>query len=270
MTDDEVMRDLQFLTGSRHRGSILAELCEESLRPSALCDRVDATRTTVQRILAGFRERAWVEKVDGEYRATMTGRRIEQQYRSLRATAERADQFAPLARHLEPFDEPLPPAAFEDGTLTAATDGNSLAAVDRLVEWLEASDGSHVQTTTPIVADTFNETVAGLLSDGLTVDMVIDENVLERSASQFQTALQRGQNHEGVTVSVVSEPLNDGLMVRDGGAGVVAYDETNNVRAILESEDASVEAWARDRFEATKARARPLAAVLSDDPVEPS
>lgn len=268
MSDDERIRDLQFLTGSRHRGAMLAELCEEPLRPTELCDRVDATRTTVQRILAGFRERTWVEKVDGAYRATMTGRRVDERYRALRETVERADRFAPLARHLDPFDEPLPPAAFEHGTVTAATDGDPLAAVDAVVEWIEESDGGHVQTTTPIVTHTFNETVAGLLSDGLTVDMVIDENVLERSATEFEGALERGQRHDQVSVSVLPEPLSDGLVVREDAAGIVAYDETNNVRAILESDDQRVVEWVRERFEATRARARPLAAVLSEDHVE--
>lgn len=268
MTDDEVIRDLQFLTGSRHRETVLAELCEASLRPAELCDRVDATRTTVQRILAGFRERTWVEKVDGEYRATMTGRRIDEQYRSLRETVERADGFAPLATHLGEFDEPIPPEAFEHGTVTAATDGEPLAAVDRIVEWLEASGGRHVQTTTPIVANTFNETVAGQLTAGLSVDMVIDENVLERSASQFETALERGQDHEDVTVTVLQEPLSDGLIVRSDAAAIVAYDETNNVRAILESTESTVIEWVRERFEATKARAQPLSTVLPDDSVE--
>ena len=268
MTDREVMSDLQFLTGSRHRATILAALSEEPLRPTELCDRVEATRTTVQRILAGFRERTWAEKIDGRYRATLTGRRVHERYRTLWETVERADRLAPLATHLDPFDEPLPAEAFERGTITEATEQEPLAAVDRIVEWLRDSQGDHIETTTPIVANTFNETVSRLLETELSVEMVIDENVLERSMTDFETALERGQTHECVDVWVAPEPLTDGLMVRSDRAAVVAYDETNNVRAVLESDDETVVEWGRRQFERTKDRARPLADVLSERSVE--
>jgi len=264
MTDEAVTQDLQFLTGSRHRGRILEELCDEALRPTELCDRVDATRTTIQRILAGFRERTWVEKRDGRYRATVTGRRIDERYRALRTTVERADRFAPLATHLGELGAHLPPEAFETGRITAASDQDPLAAVDRIVEWLEASDGGHIQTATPIVARSFNETVASLLEDDLRVDMVIDRGVLEQSATAFETALERGQDHDQVSVSVAPEPLADGLMVRDDSAGIAGYDETNNVRAVLVSEDEAVISWARERFETIESRSRPLRDVLSE------
>jgi len=264
MTDEDVLRDLQYLTGSRHRPAILAELSREPLRPAELCERVDATRTTVQRILAGFRERTWVEKRDGQYRATITGRRIVERQQELATTVERADRLAPLATHLDGFDDPLPPEAFEAGTITAANDQQPLAAIDRVVEWLTESEGGHVQTVTPIVARSFNESVAPLLESGMSVDMVIDEGVLERSAAQFERALDRSREHERVSVSVSPEPLTDGVMVREDSAGIAAYDETNNLRALLESDDSAVVEWTREQFEAIEARSRPLADVLPE------
>lgn len=264
MTDEAVTRAIQFLSGSRHRARILDELCGEPLRPTDLCDRVDATRTTIQRILAGFRERTWVEKREGSYRATVTGRRINERYRALCRTVERADRFAPLATHLGDLGTELPAEAFETGEITAASDQEPLAAVDRIVEWLQASAGEHLRTTTPIVARSFNETAAALLDEGLSIEMVIDRGVLERSATAFETALERGREHDQVSIWVAPEPLDDGLMLCGGSAGVAAYDDTGNVRAILESEDEAVVAWVQERFETIKSRSRPLAAVLSD------
>lgn len=269
MTEDDVTRDLQCLTGSRHRARILDELSGEPLRPTDLCDRVDVTRTTIQRILAEFHERTWVEKRDGQYRATITGQRINEQYQALETTVRRADRISPLATHLSGFDAQLPPAAFETGTITAASDQEPLAAVDRIVEWLEESEGMHIRTTTPIVARSFNETVARLLESGtISVEMIIDRGVLERSAEQFEGALERGQVNQKVSVSVAQSPLTDGVMVREDSAGIAAYDETNNVRAVLESDDEAVVSWAEEQFEAIKSRSRPLVAVLSDARVE--
>jgi len=264
MTDEDVTRDIQFLTGSRHRPALLDALSEEPLRPTELCDRIDATRTTIQRILAGFRDRSWVEKRDGRYRATITGRRIADRHRRLATTVERADRFAPLAAHFDGFDTAVPPEAFETGTITSASEQDPLAAIDRVIEWLEASDGDHVRTVTPIVTRSFNATVAPLLEAGLSVEMVIDEGVLERSATEFEAALDRSQQHDGVSVSVAPAPLTDGVMVRGDSAGIAAYDETNNLRALLESDDDAFVTWANAQFEAIQSRSRPLADILSD------
>jgi len=256
--------DIQFLTGSRHRAEILDELCTEPLRPTELCDRVNATRTTIQRILAGFRDRKWVEKCDGDYRATVTGQRINERYQAFRTTVERAERFAPIATHLGAIGEDLPPAAFESGTITAASDQEPLAAVDRVVEWLRESRGQHLRTATPIVARAFNETAAALLEDGLSVDMVIDHGVLERSEESFEPALERGRTDDRISVSVNPDPLPAGLMCRSDRAGVVVYDGTNNVRAVLESSDPAVVDWVDEEFERIKADARPLETVLGE------
>lgn len=268
MTDEgTIQRDVEFLTGSGHRSTVLAQLCAEPMRPADLCDRVEATRTTIQRILAGFRDRSWVEKRDGCYHATVTGHRVNERFQELRTAVEQAHTFAPLASDLSDLDEQLPPEAFETGTVTPATDQEPLAAVDRIVEWLREDPTAHVQTFTPIVARSFNETVAEMLATGLTVEMVIDEGVLERSAAQFQQALERGRDHGGVSVSVAPAPLEDGLMVRSDSAAVAAYDESNNVRALAESGDDAVIEWATERFEQVQSRAVPLSDVLSDGQV---
>lgn len=265
MTDEEAIQDdVQFLTGSHHRAAILDVVCDEPLRPTDVCDRVAVTRTTVQRVLSGFVDRQWVQKRDGRYRATVTGYRVNGQYQTLRTVVGRADTLAPLAGHLDEIGDDLPAAAFESGTVTAASDQNPLAAVDRVVEWFTERREAHLRVVTPIVARTFNETVAGLLEGELSIDIVIDEDVLERSAAEFETALERSKIHESVSTFVHDEPLSAGLLIGPDSGALVAYDETNNVRGLVESADEEFRTWLADRFERIKSRSRPLAAVLSE------
>ena len=128
MQDDDVaFGDVQFLTGSPQRRNVLKALCEEPARPHELCADIDATRTTIQRILAGFRERQWVVKYDGDYRPTVTGRRICQQYEALLGELRLAREFGPLAAHLGPVANDLPIEALERGQLTVSDEGSPLA-----------------------------------------------------------------------------------------------------------------------------------------------
>jgi len=148
--------DVQFLTGSPHRRAVLAALCDEPARPHELCDDIDATRTTIQRILAGFRERQWVVKHHGDYRATVTGRRVCEQYETLHDEITRARRFGPLAAHLGPVADDLPVEALATGRLTVSEEGNPLAALSRFTEWLQEVEGE-MCAISPVVAQPFNE-----------------------------------------------------------------------------------------------------------------
>ncbi|WP_276270827.1 helix-turn-helix transcriptional regulator [Haloarcula litorea] len=258
--DESALGDVQFLTGSAQRWHLLSALHESPARPRDLCESVDATRTTIQRILAGFREREWVRKEDGRYGLTVTGRRIHDRYRALLAEAERAREFGPLASNLGHVTEDLPTAALEDGELTVSTSGNPLAAVSRFTEWFRAAQGD-VRAVSPIVAEPFNDIGAELLDDGTTIEFVIDASVLERSRSEYEDSFERGLDDDRIDIYVHPEPLSLGLVVDEGRCCLAAYDDGNNIRAVLESEDDAVYEWVRRLYERRRDRADPLTAV---------
>ncbi|WP_225333308.1 helix-turn-helix transcriptional regulator [Halomicrobium urmianum] len=265
MGDDEVFGDVRFLTGSEQRVAILDTLCDGPARPTDLCDRVPVTRTTVQRVLAGFLERHWVVKRDGRYHVTGTGRRVREAYAEFVGTVERARQLGPIVADLGDACGELPDAAYETAEVTVATEQEPLAAVDRLIEWLEAGAGGHLRLVTPIVARTFNRTAMSLLERGTTFEMVIDEGVLQQSASAFPDALARAREHGGVEVFVHPDPLSFGLTLRDGSALVAGYDDANNLRGLFVSENEDVRAWAERTYGHVVDRATPLEEALSDE-----
>lgn len=262
--DQTAYGDIQFLTGSPQRHSVLAALCAEPARPSELCADIDATRTTIQRILAGFRDRQWVVKHDGDYRATVTGRRVCERYEALRVEVERAERFGPFATHLGPEADNLPTAALENGRLTVSEEGSPLAALSRFTEWLQSVEGE-MQAISPVVARPFNEAGAELLQGGTRIEFVIDSAVLERSKAQYESALQFGADHDEMTIYVHEAPLPFGVALDDQSACVVAYDDNTNMRAIVESTDSDVYDWATDVFERYRERSVPLASLYDSD-----
>ncbi|MBX0322048.1 MarR family transcriptional regulator [Halomicroarcula sp. F13] len=261
--DTEDFEDVQFLTGSPQRYAVLSSLCASAARPCELCDEIDATRTTIQRILAGFRERQWVVKREREYRPTVTGRRVCQQYRSLLGEVERAREFGPLTTHLDAIADDLPTEALENGRLTAGSDGNPLAAVNRFTEWFRGV-GSDVRALSPIVAQPFNEVGAELLAAGTSIEFVIDQTVLEQSEQEYGNALEHGLDHDQISIYVHEEPLTFGLVVDETNrCCLAAYDDHNNVRAVLETSGEDVADWARSVFEQRRERSKPLSVLYS-------
>jgi predicted transcriptional regulator len=259
---DSVHGDIQFLTGSPQRFAVLSALDEAPARPCELCEMVDATRTTIQRILAGCSDRRWVRKVDGQYRLTLTGRRVFEQYETLMTEVERADEFGPLAEHLGPIGDELPDVVLDAGTITVGGEQSPLAPLDELTNWFANADGD-VRTISPIVAGVFNETAASLLEQGRRIESIIDHGVVERSAEEFDDALQRGLDHENIELYVHETPLDFGLVVDDRGCCLGAYDDANNLRVTLTVEEPAAREWALEQFEAHRADAMPLETVVS-------
>ncbi|WP_277540157.1 helix-turn-helix transcriptional regulator [Haloarcula laminariae] len=261
--DQAVYGDVQFLTGSPHRRAVLDALCAEPARPHELCAEIDATRTTIQRILAGFREREWVVKHDGDYRATVTGRRVCEQYEALHEEVTRARRFGPLAAHLGPDADDLPVAALEHGRLTVSEGGSPLAALSRFTEWLGAVEGD-MRAVSPVVAQPFNEIGAELLSGDTRIEFVIDSAVLEQSKARYEAELQFGVDHDQMTIYVHESPLSLGVALDDERCCVIAYDDGNNLKAILEAGDGELYDWATEVFERYRERSVPLPG-LSDE-----
>ncbi|WP_254279959.1 helix-turn-helix transcriptional regulator [Haloarcula marina] len=260
--DEDAFGDVQFLTGSPQRFSVLSTLADTPARPCELCEQVDATRTTIQRILAGFREREWVVKHDGDYRLTVTGRDVYHRYRSFVAGVEQAQTFGPIATCLGSVADELPASALENADITVSSDGNPLAALDRFTEWFRNVEND-IYAVSPIVAKPFNEVGAELLQSGISIEFVIDERVLEQSEESFMGDLTHGLEHEEITMYVHDERLSFGFIVDGERCCVAGYDERNNMRAILETRGDAVVEWAMDAFERRRQRAQPLQNLYS-------
>ncbi|MFB6308792.1 MAG: helix-turn-helix transcriptional regulator [Haloarculaceae archaeon] len=255
--------DAQFLTGSPQRRAILRAVCDDPARPSELCDRVDATRTTVQRILAGFRDREWVVKCDGQYRATITGRRVIEQYETLLDELDRAREFAPLATHLGREQEEIPGSVLTTSDLTVATDSDPLAPLEEFLEWYRGATGEDIRGVSPVATRTTNQVATDLLDAGTRIELVIDGGVLEHASSEHEDAFERALEDDNVSVFLHPEPLSFGLLLRENAFALGAYDEQNNFRALLRSDDPDAYAWAEQKYERVRSRSQPLEQAVS-------
>ncbi|WP_123619750.1 winged helix-turn-helix domain-containing protein [Halorubrum sp. CSM-61] len=264
MTADDGHDGAQYLAGSPVRVAMLRAIREEPRRPADLTAAVDATRTTVQRILSGFGERDWVVKRDAAYRVTPTGKRVHDAYEALLDEVEVADRYGQFAADLERVGADFPPSAIDAGELTVAADRNPLAAVDRLTELLREGGGSEIFAVSPVVIQQFNDAAAEAIDAGAEIELVIDRDVVEESIAEFGPATDRALHDDRAKVYVSPEPIEYGLFRYDDVACVTAYDRRNNPRCVLESTDQAVIEWVNDRFESFVSEAQCLSGVVEN------
>jgi predicted transcriptional regulator len=262
MTAEEGHDGAQYLAGSPVRVAILRALREEPRRPAELTDAVDATRTTVQRILGGFRERNWVVKRDADYRVTPTGVRVHDAYETLLTEVERGERYGRFAEAVERVGVDFPPEGIPDSELTVASDQNPLAVVDRLTDLLRESRGAEIRAVSPVVLQQFNDAAAAALDGGADVELIIDRRVADASVAEFGPATDRALNDDDAEVYVSADPIEYGLVRCDDVACVTAYDERNNPRCVLESTDETVVDWVDEAFASLRDEATPLGAVV--------
>ena len=262
MTAEDGHDGAQYLAGSPVRVAILRALRDDPRRPAELTDAVDATRTTVQRILGGFRERDWVVKRDAVYRVTPTGKRVHDAYETLLTEVERGERYGRFAATVERIGVDFPPEGIPDSDLTVASDQNPLAVVDRLTELLHESHGGEIRAVSPVVIHQFNDAAAEALDDGASVELIIDRDVVDASLAEFEPATDRALDDDDAEVYVSAEPLEYGLFRCGDVACVTAYDDRNNPRCVLESTDPTVVDWVDEAFTSLRNDATRLSSVV--------
>lgn len=254
---DGVYDDVKFLTGSPQRGAVLRALCDEPCRPTDLADRIDATRTTIQRILSGFVDRGWAYKRDGRYRASPTGRRVFERFEALRSEVETARDLRPVADRLGQLGSDLPAHALAAEDVTVATGESPYAPLDRFIEWIEDCDGDHVRVATPVVAKTFERFAGGALPGDTTLELIVGAAALE----VFGDLCERAPPDEERAVDFYVHPdgVRAGIALCDDRVCLGLHDEEDSaLRALVESTHPAVVEWARTRFEELRTAARPL------------
>jgi len=142
----------------------------------------------------------------------------------------------------------------ETGQLTVSEDGNPLAPLSRFTEWFRAAEGE-IDAITPVVAQPFNDIGVELVESGSDIQMVIDRTVLEQSRANHESELTFAVGHERIGIYVHEALLPFGLAIDDRGCCLVVYDDSGNIRGLLESTSDELCAWASGAFERYRSEA---------------
>ncbi|SFR72441.1 Predicted transcriptional regulator, contains HTH domain [Halogeometricum rufum] len=255
--------EIAFLVGSESRVAVLRALRDQPYRPSELAAECSCARETAQRTVTAFADRGWVEKLtdDGRYALTAAGDVVAESYDEFEATVAVADRLSVLLSNLGDVAVDLDPVVLDRLHAAEATADNPHAPINR---FLTVAGEEHVERfrgITPIVSRIFNEAAARVIGPESSVELVVDEAVLETSASEYPDDLERAFELDQFRLFVAPAKLDFGLMIIDGHAYLAAYDSQGTILASVDGTDDEFVAWAERTFRRYRESARPFTAT---------
>lgn len=254
---DETVAAIEFLSRSTTRVRLLSALSsEQPLSQRELRDRVDASRTTVQRNLDALEDRGWIRSTNREYETTTAGQWIADDFSTLADTVREADRLGPILDSVDTTAFDFDPRRV-DFEVTTPDPGDPMTMITAHVQSLREADR-----------------VRGLLPEiGLRSVRVGEERsggdgsqtlvLAEAAATTLRSNPDYREYFEGLvaaeTVSIyVTEaevPYYLGLLDDEVEIGI---SENGRPRALLTTSDPTVFEWAERQFEAYRADARPI------------
>ncbi|WP_114577183.1 winged helix-turn-helix domain-containing protein [Saliphagus sp. LR7] len=266
--DQQAIEEIGFLANSASRVNMLELLREADSRRVAKAtfrDRLDCSRTTIGRNLEALEERGFIERDHDDVALTRIGEVVAGDFFELVETVA-------ATRALEPFLEWAPPGEFDppllwrlaDATMIVATQANPYAPEDAHVELMEVTE-TH-RFALPIVGERGMEASFEMLqtNDDVSVELIVGPEIAElfdshpRYREKMQRVLRTGQ----VEVRRSDDEIPYFVGLYDETVHLSVVDEDGRPRALLETEDDDVYAWAEDRYRKYRQTADPLEQVM--------
>jgi predicted transcriptional regulator len=248
----------RFLADSPDRLALLSRLREGPAGPATLAADLDCARRSVQRNLAAFSERGWVDRGDAGYRLTAAGDAAARIHAAYLERLERLEWVTPLFRTLVPDVAP-PLEALADAALAVASPETPQAPVQFYVDCVDALGGDTVRMCSPVLSRRFHEAHAALAMDGVHTELVLSapaaETARDRNPAEFATVLRVGV----LDLFVHPGPLPFVLTVGEDRLLLAAHDDDGRLQACLAADDPAALEWGQAAFERYRAAATPVA-----------
>lgn len=244
--DGETVADL--VDALSVRADLLGELyaAEGSLSKRALVDRLDVSRSTVNRGLRRLRTLGLVGATGGGFVTTPSGELVCEEYAAF------ADSLGAVLAAQDPIDH-LPPGAplsvdfLADAEVLTVADGPPHLPGSRVIDLVGSADrvaGLAHANATPRAADQFRERIEA----GATVDLVFDRGMFEGLVAEYDWMAEFLATDRFTARVHDALPYGLFLLTDDGGtvACLLVYDEDDRLAGVVLADADPAVAWARE------------------------
>jgi predicted transcriptional regulator len=241
------------------RVEFLEALDETPMAKRDLVDRLDVSRSTVNRGIWDLEQYGLVKYDDGGYRLTVCGRLLHDQYRRYEAGAEAVGASADLLELLPP-SAPVDVSFLRHVDIYIAEDPaphvpvTVLSKIIREATQLQGLSRSHAA---PKTVDALRELVAGRGG----AEIVFREAVYDHVDGAYDWIRDRVAN--GDLRAYLVDDLPYGLVIADQGdrtyGCLVVYDGNSSIAGVLVNDTEAAAEWATDVFASYRERAEPVA-----------
>lgn len=261
---EDTVEDVSFLARSESRVRLLEEIYEQQvIEKNELKERVDASRTTVQRNLDALEERGWIEGDNRTYAITPSGQPVTEQLLRLLDTvyaAKRLQPFLEFAPH-EQFDLDFHRLATAD--ITVADETDPYAPVNRHIALMK--DTEQFRCLLPAVGlQPMMVARTCVIEHGYRHEVVLDPGVADtlRSDDIYRDVLADLVSSDRARLLVSDDPVPFYLGLADDAVQIGVGDDEGTPRGLVESDASDVRRWANRTYGEYREDATPLRTQL--------
>ena len=248
--------DEQFRRTLAQRSSILSQLVTAPASKPELVDKLDSSRSTIDRAIKELTAIECVRKDDGEYMATTAGRLALQKHDEYERVTDAIAATTAFVNYL-PDDAPLSTDLLNDASITMSSDHAPDQALSSSNELFKRA--TRMRGLAPVVLSFYPSHIADqLATSDLTVEIVASADVISTLPSLPELGKTSLTEAEGLSLYEAGEELPYALWLMDTPesdyAGITAYDAGGVAGVLINDSRAAVE-WAETQYEQYRATA---------------
>lgn len=250
-TQDSALTDVEFLSRSEHRVSVLDALCEQPRTRDELRDISGASSSTVGRILEAFEQRQWVTKTGDRFEATQLGSYVNAGFQSLMDGMVVERQLRHLWEDLpSELTEEFPIEVIDTGHVSVAGPDAPYRPINRFVELIKQSDTLRfVGFDLGLVEPCFSE-IRRQIVGGLQAEVIDPPEVVSYLISTYPDDCEAIFSSGNITLQVSEELPEYGIGIFDNCVIICIYDPSSGtIRGLVESTHEDVRTWAMEAFD---------------------
>lgn len=250
------LADVEYLASSTYRSEVLAALADGERTRRELHDSVGVPQPTLGRLLGGFEERGWIERVGEEYRITGLGSLLAEDFAGLLDTVETVQSLAEI-RGLLPVEEmDFDVRLLREATVTVPHPPDVYAHVRRAEEVIGSA--AEVRTLVSIFSlDTLPKQRELVLERGQREEVIIAAEAFDGLVSRPEAidTVREVLGHENMTVYRYEGEIPVGLALADDVALILPRDEQDLPCAVIETENETIRTWVAETLDEYRDRA---------------
>lgn len=257
---DQPIEEVNVLARSPTRIRLFEELYEhEQLAKSDLKQRIDASRTTIQRNLDALQEQGWVAGNNREYWVTRSGKPVAEQFLELLNTIYAAKRIQPFLEWLHMDELDLPLSSLANAEITVTDENNPYAPVNRHIELMQSTDW--FRCLLPAVGlQPLLVARDRILKHESRHEIVVDPDIVDtlRTRDAYQDPLGDILSTDRATVLVSDREIPFYLGMAEGVVQIGVSDDDGVPRSLIETGAGEVREWAEETYEEYRTAAEPL------------
>jgi predicted transcriptional regulator len=261
--------EINFIARSSVRIRIFEELHDESrLTKESLKERLDASRTTVQRNLDKLKDRGWIEGNNREYWITHAGKPVTKQFLKLLNTIHAANRLQPFLKWIPQGELNIELTSLATADLVISEENNPYAPVNRHIELMQSAN--QFCCLLPAVGlQPLTIAHSCVIDHNYSHEIIFDPSIVEtlQSGEGYEELIEDLLTSTQCEIYVSNREVPFYLGRAETTVQIGVGDEKETPQALVESDVQDVREWATERYEEYKATADPLRADWFDTPV---